>query len=70
MSKLFKFLMKHHFKIASPFRATRQYVKPARGDLTSDFDKISGDMRTVTGDFKKIAKRELTNSGEQSHASV
>ncbi len=50
--------------LSNPF-AGRDYVRPRRGDAARDFMRISGDMRTVGTDLRRVAQQELQHHGRR-----
>lgn len=57
-SFLLRLLARAGESLSNPF-AVRDYVLPRHGDAARDFMRISGDMRTVGADLRRVAQREL-----------
>lgn len=45
--------------IQNPFLMGRDYVRPERGEIARDYQKVVKDMSVVSKDLKKTAQREL-----------
>lgn len=50
--------------IQNPFSTGRDYVRPQRGEIARDFQKVVKDMNTVNKDLKKTVQRELQRHGQ------
>jgi len=50
--------------IHNPFAMNNGYVLPRHGDVRSDAIRLSGDMRVIGRDLKKIATQELKRHGK------
>lgn len=50
--------------INNPFHMGRSYVLPDRGAPARDFQRIGKDMKTVGGDLRVTARRELEKHGK------
>ena len=40
------------------------YIRPTQGDSRQDFARISGDMKRVGTDLRKVASKELAKRGK------
>lgn len=43
----------------NPFSTGRDYVRPQRGEIARDFQRVAKDMNTVSKDLDKTVQREL-----------
>lgn len=58
MTAIMRFLARSGAAITNPFHPQRNYIRPRAGDASRDFGKISGDMRRVGEDLRKVTLKE------------
>lgn len=61
--RLFRWLARAGYSLASPVAADSEYVRPRRGDTARDLTRLSGDMRAVGQDLRRTAQAELERCG-------
>ena len=61
---LLRLLARAGESLSNPF-VGRSYVQPRHGDAARDFARISGDMRTVGADLRRVAQQELQHHGRR-----
>lgn len=61
---LLRWLARAGESLSNPF-VGRDYVLPRHGDAARDFTRISGDMRTVGADLRRVARQELQRHGRR-----
>lgn len=62
MKRLIHWLKRAGETVQNPFSA-RPYLRPQRGDAANDFTRLTGDMRKVGNDLRKVSRRELRQYG-------
>lgn len=60
MSRIIKILSRSGIVFANPFHPVCAYKRPRRGDARNDFAVLTGDMKNVGTDMRKVADQELS----------
>ncbi len=58
MTTIMRFLARSGVALTNPFHQQRNYIRPRSGDASKDFARISGDMRHVGNDLRKVTLKE------------